>query len=479
MMEKTQETAAATADMSVRSARKWKAGPLPSETKKARAWRTRPDAFTEVWESLLVPLLVADTKGVLEAKTLIELLQEKRPGQFEAGQVRTLQRRLRDWRAVHGPEKTVFFEQQHLVGREASIDFTHCEELGVTIAGEPFPHLLFEFVLSFSKWLWVCVAFSETFEALVGGIQGALWELGGVPQVLRSDNLSAATHELRQTGGRSLTVRFRGVLEHYDLRSTRIQPGEAHENGVVEQRHRRTKSALAQALLLRGSADFAAQEQYHAFLAGFVAKRNSAGAAALEEERKHLRALPSSPVPGYTIVPSKVRKWSTIRVGGKTSSVPSRLLGHDIQARLYPNVVEVYYRDERVLTMPRIHGEREHRIDYRHVIWSLVKKPGAFARYRYREELFPSLVFRRAYDSLVSRRGDRADVEYVRILHLAASTMESSVEKLLAELLATNAAFDYAQVKARCAPTPTPFPQVAIGTPDLSIYDGLLALGAA
>ena len=174
-----------------------------------------------------------------------------------------------------------------------------------------------------------------------------------------------------------------------------------------------------------------------------------------------------------------MRKWSTIRVGGKTYSVPSRLLGHDIQARLYPNVVEVYYRDERVLTMPRIHGEREHRIDYRHVIWSLVKKPGAFARYRYREELFPSLVFRRAYDSLVSRRGDRADVEYVRILHLAASTMESSVEKLLAELLATNAAFDYAQVKARCAPTPTPFPQVAIGTPDLSIYDGLLALGAA
>ena len=234
-----------------------------------------------------------------------------------------------------------------------------------------------------------------------------------------------------------------------------------------------------QALLLRGSADFAAQEQYHAFLAGFVAKRNSAGAAALEEERKHLRALPSSPVPGYTIVPSKVRKWSTIRVGGKTYSVPSRLLGHDIQARLYPNVVEVYYRDERVLTMPRLHGEREHRIDYRHVIWSLVKKPGAFARYRYREELFPSLVFRRAYDSLVSRRGDRADVEYVRILHLAASTMESSVEKLLAELLATDAAFDYAQVKARCAPTPTPFPQVAIGTPDLSIYDGLLALGAA
>jgi hypothetical protein len=479
MEDKTQETAAATAGMSVRSARKWQAGPLPSATKKERDWRTRPDAFAAVWTSLIVPLLVADTKRVLEAKTLIEMLQEKQPGQFEAGQVRTLQRRMRDWRAVNGPDKEVFFEQKHVVGREASIDFTHCEELGVTIAGQPFPHLLFEFVLSFSKWLWACVAFAETFEALVGGVQGALWELGGVPLVLRSDNLSAATHELKLTGGRTLTVRFRGVLDHYDLRSTRIQPGESHENGVVEQRHYRTKSALAQALLLRGSADFASEADYRAFVARIVAKQNRDVHAALDEEKKHLRALPSSAVPGYTIIPSKVRKWSTIRVGKKTYSVPSRLIGHDVEARLHPDIVEVYFGTELVLSMPRLHGEHDHRIDYRHVIWSLVRKPGAFARYRYREDLFPSLVFRRAYDSLVTRRGDRADVEYVRILHLAASTMESLVEKALADLLAADAAFDYAAVQALCAPTPSAFPFVAIGVPDLGVYDSLLTPCAA
>ena len=479
MEKKTQETAAATADMSVRSARKWQAGPLPSATKRERDWRTRPDAFAAVWAAVVVPLLVADTKRVLEAKTLIEMLQEKHPGEFEAGQVRTLQRRMRDWRAVNGPEKEVFFEQKHVVGREAAIDFTHCEELGVTVAGQPFPHLLFEFVLSFSKWLWASVAFAETFEALVGGVQGALWDLGGVPLVLRSDNLSAATHELKVTGGRALTVRFRGVLDHYDLRSTRIQPGESHENGVVEQRHYRTKSALAQALLLRGSADFANEAEYQAFVAGVVAKANREVSAAFDEEKKHLRPLPSSAVPGYTIVASKVRKWSTIRVAKKTYSVPSRLIGHDIVARLYPDTVEVYYGAERVLTMPRLHGERDHCIDYRHVVWSLVKKPGAFARYRYREDLFPSLVFRRAYDSLVARRGDRADVEYVRILHLAASTMESLVEKALDGLLAIDAAFDYAAVKAQCAPEPAAFPVVAIGAPDLGIYDGLLARCAA
>jgi len=479
MEKKTQETAAATADMSVRSARKWQAGLLPSATKKERDWRTRPDAFAAVWASVIVPLLVADTKRVLEAKTLIEMLQEKQPDEFGAGQVRTLQRRMRDWRAINGPEKEVFFEQKHVVGREASIDFTHCEELGVTIAGQPFPHLLFEFVLSFSKWLWACVAFAETFEALVGGVQGALWDLGGVPLVLRSDNLSAATHELKLTGGRALTVRFRGVLDHYDLRSTRIQPGESHENGVVEQRHYRTKSALAQALLLRGSADFATEADYRAFVARIVAKENRDVGAALDEEKKHLRALPSSAVPGYTIVPSKVRKWSTIRVSKKTYSVPSRLIGHDVEARLHPDTVEVYFGAELVLSMPRLHGERDHRIDYHHVIWSLVRKPGAFARYRYREDLFPSLVFRRAYDSLVTRRGDRADVEYVRILHLAASTMESLVEKALDGLLAADAAVDYAAVKALCAPAPSAFPVVAIGAPDLGIYDSLLAQCAA
>lgn len=479
MEKKTQEAAAATADMSVRSARKWQEGPLPSATKRERDWRTRPDAFALVWASVIVPLLLADTKRVLEAKTLIEMLQEKQPGEFDAGQVRTLQRRMRDWRAVNGPEKEVYFEQKHVVGREASIDFTHCEELGVTVAGQSFPHLLFEFVLSFSKWLWAGVAFAETFEALVGGVQGALWDLGGVPLILRSDNLSAATHELKLTGGRALTVRFRAVLDHYDLRSTRIQPGESHENGIAEQQHRRTKSALAQALVLRGSTDFTSEEDYRGFVARIVAKENRDVGPALEEEKKHLRALPSSAVPGYTIVPSKVRKWSTIRVGRKTYSVPSRLIGHDVEARLHPDTVEVYYGTELVLTMPRLHGQRDHCIDYHHVIWSLVRKPGAFARYRYREDLFPSLVFRRAYDSLVARRGDRADVEYVRILHLAASTMESLVDKALDGLLAADAAFDYAAVKALCAPEPSAFPLVAIGAPDLNIYDGLLGQCAA
>jgi transposase InsO family protein len=399
---------------------------------------------------------------------------DKYPGQFHPGQLRTLQRRMRDFRALHGPDKEVFFEQQHVPGREGAFDFTHATELGVTIAGQPFPHLLFEFVLCFSGWLFVMLARSETYEALAAGIQQALWTLGGVPEVLRSDNLSAATHQLRKTPGRALNARYRALLDHYGLHSSRIRPGQSHENGSVEQRHNRIKKALAQALLLRGSSDFPSLEDYKAFVQDIVARHNHACAQALDQERPLLRPLPTSPIADYTSVWVAVRKWSTLRVRGKTYSVPSRLIGHRVLVRLHPESLEVFYRDQRVCTMPRLVGSKDHLIDYRHIIWSLVRKPGAFARYRYREELFPTLVFRRAYDALVTHRGERADIEYVRILHLAASTLESSVERALSELLESGQAFDYARVKALVAPHPTALPTVGIPAPDLTVYDRLL-----
>ncbi len=478
MEKKSQETAAATAGMSVRAARKWQHGALPSDTKSPRSWRTRVDPFADVWDAELVPLLESDEAGVLEATTLLEVLEERKPGQFAVGQLRTLQRRLRDWRAVHGPEREVYFEQEHEPGREASVDFTHATELGVTVAGRPLVHLLFLFALSYSGWTWAMVAFGETFEALVAGLQGALWALGGVVEVVRSDNLSAATHELKLSGGRALTVRFRAVLDHYGLRSTRIRPGESHENGVAEQAHRRVKSALAQALLLRGSSGFETLAAYAAFVTHVIERaRNRGIEAALADEVSRLRPLPSAAIPSYTKLTARVRKWSTIRVRSCTYSVPSRLIGHEVAVRLHPDIVEILFHDQLVETMPRLHGEGAHRIDYRHVIWSLVRKPGAFARYRFREDLFPSLTFRRAYDTLRAGRGDRADVEYVRILHLAASTMESLVESAIVRLLDSHSAIDYAAVKALAHPETPEVPRIAIPAPDLAAYDRLLVAG--
>lgn len=479
MMEgKTQESAAAAAGMSVRTAREWQTAPLPSETKRPRDWRTRSDPFAEVWEEQIVGWLVADKDGVLEATTVLAQLEAQAPGRFNSGQLRTLQRRIRDWRALHGPEKEVFFEQEQVPGREAAIDFTHAKELGVTIQGQPFEHLLFVFVLAYSGWIWIKLALGETFEALVAGLQGALWALGSVPAVLRSDNLSAATHELKYSAGRSLNKRFAAVLLHLGLASSRIRPGEAHENGVAEQANGRVKSLLEQALLLRGSSDFTSAAEWEAFAREVIEQRvNRHVTSALAVERPLLRPLPSMPAPCYTRWTPVVRRWSTIRVGGRTYSVPSRLIGHQVVVHQHEDMIELFFKGHLVERFERLRGDKTHRIDYRHVIWSLVRKPGAFARYRYREELFPSLVFRRAYDRLRDRFGDRADVEYVRILHLAASTMESPVAATLDALVNAGTAFDYAAVRGAAHQGAPAVPAIAIPVPDPTLYDGLLAGG--
>jgi hypothetical protein len=490
MKGKTQEGAAAAAGMSVRTARKWEKGALPSETKGPRTWRTRSDPFERVWAGEVVPLLKADKKGELQAQTILAELMTRHPGRFTTGQLRTLQRRVREWRAVHGPDKEVYFAQEHPPGREAAVDFTRMGKLEVTVNGEVFAHLLFSLKLSFSGWTWVQVAPGETFESLCRGLQGALWELGGVPEVVRHDNLSAATRELRKSHGRQLTQRFGDVLEHYGLRSTRINPGNSHENGVVEKGHDLVKQAVNQALLLRGSRDFVSVEAYETFVRDVVERSiNGPAEAKLAVEQEHLKPLPPCAVPSFTThevplppcaVPSftthevKVSRWSLIRIRGRMYSVPSRLVGHSVKVRLHADALEIFYRDQLIETFPRLHGARLARIDYRHVIWSLVRKPGGFARYKFREELFPSLVFRRAYDALVGFRGERADVEYVRILHLAASTLEGPVERALSELLAAGKPFDYVAVKEIAEPEPIVVPAVRIPSPDLGAYDVLL-----
>ena len=229
MESKTQETAAAQAGMSVRSARKWQSGLLPPATKPEHRWRTQPDPFDGVWEDEIDPLLRGGPAGKLKATTIIDWLEEQYPGRFSAAQLRTLQRRLQDWRALHGPEREVYFPQEHPPGREARFDFTHCNFRG-GIARQSYPHLLFQLILSHSGWRYAEVAAGETFLALQQGLQNALWTLGGVPQILRSDNASAATHEVKRSRGRALNDNYAALLDHYGLRSTRINRGQIHES---------------------------------------------------------------------------------------------------------------------------------------------------------------------------------------------------------------------------------------------------------
>ena len=474
MEGKTQETAAAAAGISVRTGRTWETGELPSQHKKTRTWRTRPDPFAEVWDTEVVPLLQKDTDRKLHAKTVLKALRLSHPGQFPRSLTRTLQRRMRHWRALHGSDKDVVFPQNHPPGRELAFDFTHADSLDITLAGLPFPHLLFTAKASCGKFLYAELAFGETWEAMNQGLQNAMAHAGGVFAVWRHDNLSAATQELKNSGGRSLTRRYQDLLDHYGASSSRIKPRHANENGIAEKANDLLKTALDQALRLRGHRDFPSRKAYCNFVQAAVDEHNAEHAVTILAERAHLRALPSSRMPVYAVFTPTVRSWSTIRVAKRWYSVPSRLIGHELVVHQYPDHLEVYYQNTHTLTLPRLRGGQEVRIDYRHVIWSLMRKPGAFARYKFREELFPTLTFRRAYDALVQWRGERADIEYVRILHLAASTLQGPVERALAGLLEAGERFDYAAVKALAAPEPVTVPEVHIGQVDLTRFDQML-----
>ncbi|MCA9794457.1 MAG: IS21 family transposase [Candidatus Eremiobacteraeota bacterium] len=478
----TLEVASAKAGMTPKTGRKWiKLGILPSKLDKERDWRTRPDPFEDDWEAVVLPLLERDTAGSLQCTTILEELKLNKPETYNESHLRTLQRRVRDWRATHGPNKEVFFPQEHEVGREAQVDFTHATELGVTISGQLFEHLFFVLVLCYSGFRYVELAFGETFEALASGIQNGFWTMGGVTQKVCTDSLSAATHELKKTGGRAFNKRYKELTDHLGVTPRRINVRRSNENGVVERSHGSLKSALDQALIIRGSRDFATADDYLKFVDSVVGKLNLKVADRFAEEKVRLQALPSSRLPDFTVVRTKVFKWSTIRVANHTYSVPSRLIGHGVLVKLYPNHLEVLFNGRVVAEMPRLRGVR-HRIDYRHVIHSLVRKPGAFARYRYREDLFPTLRFRQAYDALHQWRGERADIDYVRILHLAATEMESRVEEALELALATGERFDYADIQGLVAPraTSSVVDLVPRKTPKLKAFDSLMTvLGGA
>lgn len=254
----TKELAAAKAGMDVKTARKYLAdGKLPSESKPERNWRTRADAFEGVWEEIREQIR---TNPGLETKTIFGALQRKYPGQFADGQLRTLQRRIKRWRATEGPGQEVFFAQQHVPGRLAQSDFTHMNEVGVTIGGQSFAHLLYHFVLTYSNWEDVTVCYSESFESLNEGLQNALWELGAAPSSHRTDRMSTAVNNTSDE--KEFTQRYEALLRHYRMEGQKIQAGRANENGDVEQRHHRLKRAIGQALLLRGSHDFAGVAEY-------------------------------------------------------------------------------------------------------------------------------------------------------------------------------------------------------------------------
>ena len=471
------------AGMDRKTGRKYlQAGVLPSQLRSERCWRTRDDPFSADWAELETRL---EDAPELEAKTLFEDLMLRMPGRYEEGQLRTFQRRVKRWRVTKGPPKEVFFAQEHRPGEAMQTDFTNANELKVTIGGEPFEHLLSNSVLPYSNWQWVSVCQSESLVALHHGVQEAVFRLGKSPPWHQTDNSTAATRSAPKGQGkakRPFHPKYEGIMRHLGMRPRTIAVGKSNQNGDVESLGGVLKRRLKQHLLLRGHWDFDSVSDYQNWIHKVVHQANGLRHKKLQAELKVMRPVTVQRLPVFTEEDVRVTTWSTIRVKRNTYSVPSRLIRERVRARIFDDRIEVWYGQSHQLTVPRLRGESGREINYRHVIWSLVRKPGAFERYKYRDDMFPTLTFRKAYDWLVDRSGEdkrKADIEYLRILHLAASTMESEVESALELLLEMDALHNSDDVKSLVRQDKPTVPMLAVPRVDLSTYDTLLNQRAA
>lgn len=404
----------------------------PTQLKKPHTWRTRTDPLDAIWPEAERWL---QESPEVEAKALFEHLLATRPGEVDGRALRTFQRRVTDWLHRHGPPKEVIFPQVHEPGECIQTDWTKADELRVTIAGEAYPHLLCHAVLPYSNWEWAVPCRSESALSLKSGLQAALWMLGGVPRFSQTDQSSTATHQLKRgEAKRGFNTEYVALCRHLGCQPRTIGVGQPNQNGDVEAAQGVLKRRLRNQLILRGRRDFDTAEDYAAFVAKVCRGANGLRTGKLAEELPRLRALPTTRFPEFEERTVRVSSHATARVRNCAYSVPSRLIGALVQARLDEAQVRFHYRGELVAEYPRSTG-RSPRIDYRHVIDSLVKKPGAFARYLYREELFPRTVFRQAYDRLAAEEERRASARYLAVLQLAATHGEERVADALGEWL--------------------------------------------
>jgi hypothetical protein len=472
--------AALRAGMNEGTARKYlRRKSLPSENQPIHDWQTRIDPFDGVWDEVAAFL---DANPGLQAKTVLGYLQRKYSGQYSDGQLRTLQRRFSRWRATHGEGREVFFPQNHQPGAMGASDFTEMSSLGVTLLGRTFTHMVYHYVLTYSNWEDATICFSESYESLSAGLQNALWACGGCPAGHRTDSLTAAVNNL--TEDKAFTSRYNGLIGHYRMMGQHTNPNSGNENGDIETRHYRFRDAVDQALMLRGSRDFDSYAAYERFLREMLNQLNAGRAVKFREEHALLQPLPQSRLPDYRELPGVlVRNDSTVNILRNVYSVHSRLIGYHVTARIHNEHIDLWVGTDKVWKLPRLHGRGQCCINYRDVIDWLVRKPGAFAQYRYQAHLFPTSHFRCAYDILCEESPGRSVKEYLAILHYAAMESETYVNEALQRIIRGGGTPDIDTVKALVAAlgeSDTIKPEEPeIGPVSLSDYDSLIEMEAA
>lgn len=471
------------AGMDRKTARKYIDGTVePPPVAGARSWKTRPSPFEPYFTE--IDEILKQSAGI-EAKTIFAMLERKYPNVFQAGQLRTLQRWVHDWHALQDPFKNVMFTQHHRPGEAAQTDFTRTAELGITINDVPFTHLLCVFMLPFSNWIWATIVFSESIAAIKKGVQSALFQLRRVPTFHQTDNSTAATHVKSKADAsndstdkrpRRFNEQYLAIMRHFGMTPRTTEVGEKEQNGDVESIQGVLKRRLIQELLVRGSKDFTSATAWQLFVNTTVRTMNLTRSVRFEQECAVMTELRVEPMQEFTEERARVTQSSTIRVRQHAYSVPSRLIGEELVIRIFEDRIHAFYRGIKQLDCERS-THRDALINYRHVVDCMLRKPGAFERYVYKEHMFPSIMFRKAYDAIsLHLSGIRRDVEYIRILHLAAKTKESDVEAAIELILQTkeNLRFDAVKELANSRDKLT-LPGMPPLEVDLSSYDQLLS----
>jgi len=479
----TPAAAAAKASFSAASAYRLEDDPrLPSQRQTTRT-RRRPDPLAGIFDEEVVPMLEA-SPGLRPVALFEELL--RRHPQLSPGVRRTLERRVRAWRAVHGPDREVMFRQVHEPGRQGLSDFTDMADLDVTIAHVPLAHRLYHFRLAYSGFEHAHVVLGgESFVALAVGLQDALWALGGVPHEHRSDSLSAAFRNLDKDAAEDLTRRYDDLCTHYGMTPTRNNPGLGHENGAIEGPHGHLKRAINDALLMRGSRDFSDLVAYRQFIAECVSRRNAHHRARIDAERAVLRPLPPRRTDDFEEIGVTVTSSGGFTLRKVFYTVPSRLIGHRLRVRLYDDRLALLIGSTPLMTLTRgradKNGKHGHVVDYHHVIHALRRKPMALLNLVYRDQLFPRDAYRRTFDALLeqieARGACRLMVDLLALAH--ERTCEAELAQCLADDLEAKRLPDMDRLRERFAPDPQSLPQVHVELGSLDDYDVLLAGASA
>jgi len=473
--EKTKKIgdSAAAAGVDRKTARKYikGSGLSPEEPREPRSWRTHRDAFAEVWPMVEAQL---SREPELMAKTLWDWVQQERPGEFAEGQRRTFERRVSAWRRRHGAEPELYFAQEHRPGERLQLDWTEASHLEIQVGGKRLAHKLVTVTLPYSNWQWARVCRSESFLSLKIGLQSAVWELGGVPGICQTDNSSTATHHLgkRQAGRRrDYNERYLGFLLAMGMKPGLIAIAKPHQNGDVESGHGHLLRAIEDGLRLRARREFGSLSDYEEWLFEIMRKRNAMRRERLAIEKTQLGSLPSQRWPEYEEQEVRVTRESIARVGKLGYSVPSRWAGRRLRARISESRIVFYDGREAVAEVERRYGNSGVYVDWRHVIGALRGKPGAMARWRHRDCLFPNQVWRGLYDELLSRYSEgRAEREYLGILELALEHGPEALEGQIVKVGLPKANLDEMRRVFRAQ---NKIVEVTF-EPDLSPYDQLL-----